>query len=462
VNTLFHFFGVSDYEPYYWFLEAISIFSITIANVYFIDYFFRQKGNQKRYFPLYKTILGIILILSALVHALIIQPLSLIYQIDFIFVVLFILIIGIRHRVSKEQFPFWSLILVFILFISRAIGEIISTTYGGQLLHIFVQSNKPSSYLVSAILYSFKPVATILISFLTINGVKKIVKPNFQTTKKQSLPVTIALTTAGITSILLLIYFVRDLSISLFFKISRFHILAIAAIIILNVSIMVIYKGMEKNFEQLNRLSIEKKEFEMQTKQLQLLKDSQDKINSLKHDLKNEHIVLLGMLKDGEHLQAQDYLKNYLKQIEDTDKFYTNNAILNFLLNEKNKEAKEKNVLLHADVLYPNKTKLDNEIMAVVIGNLLDNAISAVSRYEGKKDLYLTIKSFNQNIKIELANSFDLTELESRKHRQKDGLGIKNIKRIVENNGGIYKQWVDGEVYYTSILFLNLFGDEDL
>ncbi|MHC5226839.1 GHKL domain-containing protein [Enterococcus sp. LJL99] len=54
---------------------------------------------------------------------------------------------------------------------------------------------------------------------------------------------------------------------------------------------------------------------------------------------------------------------------------------------------------------------------------------------------------------IEVKNRFDVLELEQRASRKELGYGIKNIQRTVENHNGIYKQWIEDETFYTSILF---------
>ncbi|MGG2082183.1 GHKL domain-containing protein [Lysinibacillus pakistanensis] len=107
--------------------------------------------------------------------------------------------------------------------------------------------------------------------------------------------------------------------------------------------------------------------------------------------------------------------------------------------------------------------KLDTDIFAVVLGNLIDNSINAVLRLSNskEKEISLLIKQLDNNLLIEISNVFDTAELQTRKNRQFEGIGIKNVKRIVEEYGGIYNQWIQDNQYIVSILLLNVNEKED-
>lgn len=98
-----------------------------------------------------------------------------------------------------------------------------------------------------------------------------------------------------------------------------------------------------------------------------------------------------------------------------------------------------------------------------MLGNLIDNSLNAVLRLSNSKDkeISLLLKQFDNNLLIEISNVFDIVELKTRKNRRFEGIGIKNVKRIVEENGGIYNQWVQDNQYIVSILLLNVYDKED-
>ncbi|MFD3261622.1 sensor histidine kinase [Paenibacillus lentus] len=240
-------------------------------------------------------------------------------------------------------------------------------------------------------------------------------------------------------------------------------ILIVSFIIYLNICILYLYKTLRNYYEKLEKTTTQKIVFESELKFFKQLKDSQSKLYSMKHDLKNQYVVLMGMLSQGDTAGAEKYLQNSIQKIEHIDYFFTNNYVLNYLLNEKKSIAESHGITLNVKSFLPEKINLDTDIFAVVLGNLIDNSLNAVLRLSNskEKEISLLIKQFDNNLLIEISNVFDPVELKTRKNRQFEGIGIKNVKRIVEENGGVYNQWIQDHQYIVSILLLHVYDKED-
>ena len=111
----------------------------------------------------------------------------------------------------------------------------------------------------------------------------------------------------------------------------------------------------------------------------------------------------------------------------------------------------------------PERIKLDNEILAIIVGNLLDNALEASIRVKdnSNKKIELHIKEFKGNVLIEVSNIFDCNEIKTRKKRQSDGLGIQSIQNVINKYNGIYKKWILNDLYTVSIILLNIYNGVD-
>ncbi len=244
----------------------------------------------------------------------------------------------------------------------------------------------------------------------------------------------------------------------------NFIFICIAAFIIyMNLCILYLYITLGNYYKQLEKTTTQKKVLEAELKYLQQLKDSQSKLYSMKHDLKNQYVVLLGMLSQHDITGAKSYLQGSIQKIEDSDYFFTNNFVLNYFLNEKVSTAKSNGVTVSVQSFLPEELHLDTDILVVVLGNLIDNSLEAVLRLSHfkEKEISLLIKQFDHNLLIEISNVFNREELHTRKHRQTEGIGIKNVKRIVEEHGGIYNQWFEDNRYVVSILLLDVYGEEE-
>ncbi len=169
------------------------------------------------------------------------------------------------------------------------------------------------------------------------------------------------------------------------------------------------------------------------------------------------------MLSQGDTAGAEKYLQNSIQTIEHIDYYFTNNYVLNYLLNEKKSIAERNGITLNVKSFFSEMIKLDTDIFAVVLGNLIDNSINAVLRLSNskEKEISLLIKQLDNNLLIEISNVFDTAELQTRKNRRFEGIGIKNVKRIVEEHGGIYNQWIQDNQYIVSILLLDVNEKED-
>ena len=96
---------------------------------------------------------------------------------------------------------------------------------------------------------------------------------------------------------------------------------------------------------------------------------------------------------------------------------------------------------------------LTGVILAVILGNCLDNSIAACLRLPNKeRSLSINIRYFQQNLFINIRNNFDEKEKSTRKSRQKDGWGLRNIDALVQEYQGDIKRFIKDGQYQIEIL----------
>ena len=179
----------------------------------------------------------------------------------------------------------------------------------------------------------------------------------------------------------------------------------------------------------LNRISDMKKHIEEVEK---LYRD----IRSMRHDMGNhiqtlEHLVAHNNMDDA--AEYLEHLKNEWDEVSPEIK--TGSPVIDVILMEKLREAKERQIRFISDFHYPQNTKLNAFDLSVIMNNALNNCMENVSG----DDPYISISSFQKNsiFMITIQNSFegqlnfgDSDLPETTKSGREHGMGLNNIRRV--------------------------------
>lgn len=197
---------------------------------------------------------------------------------------------------------------------------------------------------------------------------------------------------------------------------------------------------------------LDKEQLQFQLRETQQSQEEYQRLQSLRHDLKNKHLTLLALLKENPD-EAREYLHSLTDSISGKQTFYSKNPTINFLLNQKLHDVEDE-IKLEIDCFVPQELSIQPDILAVILGNCLDNSISACLRLTDKSErrLSLNVRYFQQNLFISINNTFNEQEQEARKTRQRDGWGLRNVDALVQQYQGTIKRFKENGHYRTEIL----------
>ena len=159
-------------------------------------------------------------------------------------------------------------------------------------------------------------------------------------------------------------------------------------------------------------------------------------IRSMRHDMGNhiqtlEHLVAHNNMDDA--TEYLEHLKNEWDGVSPEIK--TGSPVIDVILMEKLREAKERQIRFISDFHYPQNTKLNAFDLSVIMNNALNNCMENVSG----DDPYMSISSFRKNsiFMITIKNSFegrlnfgDSDLPETTKSGREHGMGLNNIRRV--------------------------------
>ena len=215
--------------------------------------------------------------------------------------------------------------------------------------------------------------------------------------------------------------------------ISFFHyLISIGAIL----AVIVMFQNWKQTQEEqqgqelvLNQISDMKKHIE------EVEKLYQD-IRSLRHDMGNHMQTLEHLVAHDNTVDAIEYLKHLKNEWDEVSPaIKTGSPVIDAILMEKLREAKEKQIRFISDFHYPENTKLNAFDLSVILNNALNNCIENVNG----DDPYINISSFRKNsiFMITIKNSFqgqlnlgDGGLPETTKSGKEHGIGLNNIRRV--------------------------------
>ncbi len=188
---------------------------------------------------------------------------------------------------------------------------------------------------------------------------------------------------------------------------------------------------------------------EMMMHQYRELEEKYQASRKVIHDVKN-HIQMIGELYHMGDLEAADRYCNdiggMLRSLERVT--YTDHRMLNMILNEKLNIQEMKGARLHIEIGQADLSFMKDIDVTTVFSNLLDNAREAVAECE--EDCYLSLKMDEAKdfLVICLRNS---CPAKRKKRKGHEGLGLVNVRHIVESYGGTMQVSRLKDGYQTSI-----------
>ena len=272
--------------------------------------------------------------------------------------------------------------------------------------------------------YMFVILMPVLLIFLTSEYINQNIFGNTMTIEKEGLP-------SGVNP----------------YQILLIQVLGAASLF----CILFAYKKLTENF----RLSKEAALLEMQAHSLkQYVEEAKlryEKTKSFRHDIKNHIMVVKELLQN----QKAEAALQYMEELENisTDISFpvsTNHPILDILLGNKLGIAEENRIEVQCSLTVPYPCGISDIDFCIILGNALDNAVSACNRMNSGKRKYIHVTGKVQGdfLLIEIENSYS-----GRKIMQ-SGTGLANIRASVEKYQGAMEIRTEGEKFVLSLLVI--------
>lgn len=194
--------------------------------------------------------------------------------------------------------------------------------------------------------------------------------------------------------------------------------------------------------EKLNYQKMVQK-YEYEKNHFEECKNIYDRARILKHDINSHLQCILGFLENENITGAVGYIAQVKKELDKVYNFvHTSNEVLNYIINTKCTIAQDSGIKVSVKISDSLSDKMNLTDISSLLGNILDNAITA-SQKEENKEILLELGTVQGYYVFTVKNRISKSvmqgnpELETtKKDRSNHGLGLKQIKQIADKYNG--------------------------
>lgn len=180
----------------------------------------------------------------------------------------------------------------------------------------------------------------------------------------------------------------------------------------------------------------------------------------LLHDIKNHLLIIEGLLKYGLSEKALVYIQELRNsELESKPWMQSDNVIVNALMNEKINLAKSKGIKVQLRTSDLKDSFINDRDWCVILGNLLDNAIEACEKVEGKKEIIVKIDDVAYGTIINIRNSYcgDVPDMEgevptAKADKEEHGIGNQNVRLAAKKYGAIILYKKEKEMFGVTLV----------
>ncbi len=297
---------------------------------------------------------------------------------------------------------------------------------------------KPSEYI-------FGMIITKIIALMIITLMRVVLKRNLGFKNRHFSFFILTCELISASTLVLMLYILPQIPDS---ALTFFGLIAIL-ILILNILIYYIFDSLSEIYILREEKLLANENLKKAETQYQLITNNYKNVRSIIHD-SNKHLTSLRMyIEKGLLSDAIKYLDESRNEINNVYAYInTGNVVIDALVSELKNKCELDKIECQIDIaINNNEITLDAHDLAVILGNLFDNAYNAVICVESNEKRYINLKIIDeeQKIIINIENSHINKTI-------KKSYGIQNIEKMVEKYGGMYFTDIQDEKYTASIV----------
>lgn len=341
-------------------------------------------------------------------------------------ILLILLILQFFEGKISQKVLIGTIYIIFSMVLELTTALIMESLIGGNVI---IEKEGMLMLFMLMILFVIK---FIIIHYLQVSRKKELQIANAAIYLKQAV--------VPLISVIFLYYFLKD---QLNLKEINYELCYLVMLVfsIINITLYIIYENTEKLYRINYNNMLLNESLKYKETYYQDVEKHQSEIRMIRHNLKNQLLAISGVLNQEDLEKAKKEIETIIHEIVQTEaKNFTRNIEVNALLNAKEAEATEKQIICEFHVNIPERLRLSSGEIGILLGNAIDNAIEACAQCEiDKRKIKLTLNYHNgcMMVLIENTTKHRVKNLISKKANSKEhGFGLVSIENIVKKYQG--------------------------
>lgn len=235
-------------------------------------------------------------------------------------------------------------------------------------------------------------------------------------------------------------------------------------LLVINFLMLYLYNMLLHSIIQKHEADLLQQQVQIYSHQLEVIAQSEEKIKALRHDMKHHMNEIKLLANKYDVTEIQKYIDHMEAFIHNQNEIVASgNAEIDSVLNFMLQRAREELKTVTSKIILPEKTIHYFDIN-VLIGNLLENAIEAARQTEDQY-LYISMVLKKGVLRVKVENSFlgagsmnmksedgKMLWNTTKKEKEQHGIGMKNIRKIVETYDGTMETEVQNNMFCVNLI----------
>lgn len=347
-----------------------------------------------------------------------------------------VLIIGVCSFHTSPQSLFWDVLYQVVIYLCQ-----VSVIYG--VITVMEIQSITNMYILGNVSIGIKLLLEFLATWLLIRVVDGEKKAPL---KWQQI---LCLFFLPVISLFLMLAFIEVGEV--YFQLYNIGLVVLCFVLLILLNVYVIYLlgylFRAKNLE--NDLQVYQIQSRMQFEHYEEVEKKYEDSRRVIHDMKNHLQAIAGLYERQEIEKGEIYMRDMYRMLDALgEQYYTDNKLLNIILNEKFRRAQQQGIRTEAAIGNAELEKLRDIDMTTIFSNILDNAIEAAGKCT---DPYI-------NLKMDRINDFVVVRLSNSSQEGDDkpghkGFGMGNVQRTLQVYHGTIQTQQQGQEFQTTIMF---------